>query len=230
MSAASRSMRRQHDRQARDFGPGPSPEAPELSLSAEVIPATPAPAGGAELQRRSVGPMTRSSPRAYRGQSEANDNERVRLDPGGPAPSSPFGSSALPPDAEAVIEPVPVATNQSGRARAGEWRLRFKLRRAPTVDPLTGWTGGADPLAHVTLRFPSREAAERFCTRHGIRFDARRAPRRRPNGTPAKPSLEGGPPLCCWPTGPHALCCGDYPIDRGPVSARVPGKDTAMQE
>ena len=177
-----------------------------------------------------MGPMMRSSPRASRGQSEANDNERVRLDPGGPAPSSPFGSSALPPDAEAVIEPVPIATNQSGRARAGEWRLWFKPRHAPTIDPLTGWTGGVDPLAHVTLRFPSREAAERFCTRQGIKFDARSAPPRRPKPIPAKRGFEDGLPLCCWPTGPHALCCGDYPISRGSVSAHVPQKGTVMQE
>lgn len=228
MCAVSPSMRRLHDGQARDFDPGPSSEAPELSSPAEVIAATPAAVAVRELQRRSVGPMMRSSTRAF--QSEANDNECVCLDPGGPAPSSQLRSSALPPDAEAVIEPVPVATNQSGRARAGEWRLRFKPRRAPTVDPLTGWTGGADPLAHVTLRFPSREAAERFCTRQGIRFDARRAPRRRPVAIPAKSGFGDAPPLCCWPTGPHALCCGDYPIRREPVSARVPQKGTVMQE
>jgi hypothetical protein len=181
MSAASRSMRRQHDRQARDFAPGPSPEAPELSPPAELIAATPTPAGVPEFQRRSTEPMMRSSPGALRSQGEANDNERVRLVPGGPAPSAAIGSSALPPDAEAVIEPAPVATNQSGRARAGEWRLWFKPRHAPTIDPLTGWTGGVDPLAHVTLRFPSREAAEQFCTRQGIKFDARPAPPRRPN-------------------------------------------------
>jgi hypothetical protein len=174
-------------------------------------------------------PMMRSSTGALRSQGEANDNERLRLVPGGPAAPAAIGSSALPPDAEAVIEPVPVATNQSGRARAGEWRLWFKPRHAPTVDPLTGWTGGVDPLAHVTLRFPSREAAERFCTRQGIKFEARPAAPRRPGAIPAKSGFEDAPPLCCWPTGPHALCCGDYPISRGPMSARVPQKKTAMQ-
>jgi hypothetical protein len=223
-------MRRPLDGQARDFGPGPIPEAPELSLSAEVIAATPAPAGVAELQRRSTAPMMGSSPGAFHGPREANDNERVRLVPGAPAPSAAIGSSALPPDAEAVIEPVPVATSQSGRARAGEWRLWFKPRRAPTVDPLTGWMRGVDPLAHVTLRFASREAAERFCTRQGIKFEARPAAPRRPRPIPARSGLEDAPPLCCWPTGPHALCCGDYPIGRGSVSARVPQKGTVMQE
>jgi hypothetical protein len=174
--------------------------------------------------------MMGSSPGALRSQGEANDNERVRLDPGGPAPSSPFGSSALPPDAEAVIEPVPVATNQSGRARADEWRLWFKPRHAPMIDPLTGWTGAVDPLAHVTLRFPNREAAERFCRRQGIKFEARPAPPRRPRAISAKSDFEDAPPLCCWPTRPHALCCGDYPIARGPVSGSVSRKGTAMQE
>jgi hypothetical protein len=208
-------MRRQHDRQVRDFGPGPSPEAPELSPPAKVIAATQAAAGVPELQRRSMEPMTRSSPGTLRGQGEANDNERVRLVPGGPAASAAIGSRALPPDAEAVIEPVPVGTNQSGRARADEWRLWFKPRHAPTVDPLTGWTGGVDPLAHVTLRFPSREAAERFCTRQGIKFEARPAAPRRLGAIPAKSGFADAPPLCCWPTGPHALCCGDYPSTAG---------------
>ena len=51
--------------------------------------------------------------------------------------------------------------NQAGRAREGTWRLRFAERWRPRIDPLTGWTGGGDPLAQIELRFPDREAAER---------------------------------------------------------------------
>lgn len=103
----------------------------------------------------------------------ANDN-------GTPAPAS-----ALPPDALAIIEPVPVATNQSGRAQRGKWRLRFAARARPFVDPLTGWNGGCDPLAHLELRFPRREAAELYCRGQQLRFEVRgRAP-----AWPATPSL-----------------------------------------
>jgi hypothetical protein len=87
---------------------------------------------------------------------------------------APHPSSALPPDALAIIEPVPVATNQSGRAYRDQWRLRFAARARPFVDPLTGWTGGGDPLAHVVLRFPSLDAAECYCHLQQLRFEVRR--------------------------------------------------------
>jgi len=87
--------------------------------------------------------------------------------------SGPLPSSVLPPDARAIIETMPVATNQSGRARSTQWRLRFAPRSRPFVDPLTGWTGGCDPLAHVVLRFPSLEAAELYCRLQQLRFEVR---------------------------------------------------------
>lgn len=79
--------------------------------------------------------------------------------------------SALPDDARAVIEPLPIATNQSGRARKDQWRLRFQQRKKPFVDWLMGWTGGEDPLPHIDLRFPTREAAERYCERLNLPYD-----------------------------------------------------------
>lgn len=97
----------------------------------------------------------RPGPVRYEAPPAAAANDNVSL---GPAPSS-----ALPPDARAIIEPVPIATNQSGRAHCNQWRLRFAARARPFVDPLTGWTGGCDPLVHVVLRFPSLEAAELYC-------------------------------------------------------------------
>jgi len=124
--------------------------------------------------------------------------------------------SALPDDAVAVIEPYPIGTNQGGRARKGEWRLRFLPRKKPFVDPLTGWTGGSDPLVHVNLRFPDRKSAERYCQRLGVRYETREPP----PSSKWKPvikqafELQALPPLCCWPTGPHALCCGAYPIQQ----------------
>jgi hypothetical protein len=125
--------------------------------------------------------------------------------------SGPSHSSALPSEARAIIEPVPVAVNQSGRAQAGTWRLRFADRWAPQADPLTGWTGGGDPLAQIELRFPNAAAAERYCRREGVPFELRGSPalRRRVR---ACLTGEAPPRLCCWPTGPHARCCSEYPI------------------
>jgi hypothetical protein len=127
----------------------------------------------------------------------ANDNHWV----------GPSHSSALPADALAIIEPVPMAVTQSGRAAAGRWRLRFGERWAPHADPLTGWAGGGDPLGQIELRFPDVEAAERYCRREGIRFELRGSPALRRSVMPCL--IDEAPPrLCCWPTGPRAMCCG----------------------
>lgn len=124
--------------------------------------------------------------------------------------SGPSPSSALPSDALAIIEPVPIAVNQSGRAPRGTWRLRFAERWGSRADPLTGWAGGGDPLAQIELRFPDLDAAVRYCRREGVSFEVRGTTQSRRF---TKPCLTGEAPLrlCCWPTGPHARCCGQYP-------------------
>lgn len=128
--------------------------------------------------------------------------------------AGPCASSALPSDAHAVIEPVPLAINQGGRGRRGQWRVRFVPRWRPVADPLTGWTGGGDPLETIELRFPDLETAADYCRRQGLEFSIPGMPR---GQRPLRPRLpaEPTPVLCCWPTGPHALCCGAYPIDAG---------------
>lgn len=162
-----------------------------------------------------IGPRPVGDPIGWRGASKhpagSNDNDA----------RAPHSNGALPKDALAIIEPWPVSATQSGRARRNDWRVRFAPRARPFVDPLTGWTGGSDPLAHVVLRFPSRDAAERYCMRQDIRFRATPAAPARPLHAPM-PLYCDVPPLCCWPTGPHALCCGNYPVaqwDAGPASA-----------
>ena len=115
----------------------------------------------------------------------ANDNVATEV-------SSPFDTawrryaSALPTDAFAIIEPDPLA------GRSG------------------GWTGGSDPLAHLELGFPSREAAEAYCRRYGLSYESRGAPR----GSGPRPRDEMafipvGAPTCCMPAGPHPVCCGN---------------------
>ena len=129
----------------------------------------------------------------------------------------PCAASALPLDAQAVIEPVPRATNQGGRGRRGQWRVRFAPRWRPVADALTGWTGGGDPLETIDLRFPDLETAADYCRRQGLDFSIHGAPGRRhplPSRLPAEPA----PVLCRWPTGPHARCCSRYPatLDSAP--------------
>jgi len=95
----------------------------------------------------------------------ANDNQ-----------ARPRAGNALPSAAHAVIEPLPLAVHQAGRARRGQWRVRFAPRWRPMADPLTGWTGGGDPLETIELRFPDRDAAVAYCRREGLRFSVRGQP------------------------------------------------------
>jgi len=117
---------------------------------------------------------------------------------------------AVPDGAVAIVEPVPPSPVTSGRAHRDRWRVRFAPRWGPSADPLTGWTGGGDPQGTIELRFANREVAEAYCRRAGISFECRFAP----PGPPRVPMLPPvtTAPLCCWPSGPHALCCGRYPV------------------
>jgi hypothetical protein len=61
----------------------------------------------------------------------------------------------------------------SGRARDGTWILTFARGTPPAIDPLTGWTGGRDPLAtDVRLTFPTRAQAIAYAERQGLDYDA----------------------------------------------------------
>lgn len=125
-------------------------------------------------------------------------------------------SSALPEGASAIIEREPKSVTQSAPAHRRGWGLRFDGRLPYGVDPLTGWTMGADPLAHLSLRFPNLASAIRYAERHDLTYEIRdeTAEKKLPID---RPGLSGHCPdqLCCWPTGPHALCCGNYPFSSG---------------
>lgn len=68
---------------------------------------------------------------------------------------------------------------QSGRARAGTWILEFESRRGKRPDPLMGWAGGAETAEQIRLHFPTREAAEAYCARHGLAVEVVPPPQRR---------------------------------------------------
>ena len=59
---------------------------------------------------------------------------------------------------------------QSGKARFGEWVLEFESARRKRPDPLTGWSGGADPQEQVRLTFPTVDAAKSYAERNGIDY------------------------------------------------------------
>lgn len=104
--------------------------------------------------------------------------------------AGPDASSALPPDAQAVIEPVPRATDRGGRGWRGQGRVRFAPRWRPVADPLTGWTGGGDPLETIELSFSDMETAADYCRRQGD-FSIHGAPGRQhpiPSRLPREPT------------------------------------------
>jgi hypothetical protein len=60
---------------------------------------------------------------------------------------------------------------QSGRGRPGVWRLEFETESARKIDPLMGWTSGADTRANqVRLEFDTKEEAIAYCERQGAPF------------------------------------------------------------
>jgi hypothetical protein len=76
-------------------------------------------------------------------------------------------------DARAVIYCPSPSVMQAGRRGVAEWVLEFEPRARPFVEPLMGWTGGSDPLAHVRLRFPNRDAAVAYARRQGLAYEIR---------------------------------------------------------
>ncbi len=94
-----------------------------------------------------------------------------------PLPS--FRCPSQPGDAQALIfrHERPVTT--AGKARTGQWVLRFERRTPPAVEPLMGWTAGDDTLAtQVELRFDSREEAVAYAEREGLTYRVDREPMR----------------------------------------------------
>lgn len=59
---------------------------------------------------------------------------------------------------------------QSGMARAGQWVLEFESERRKRPDPLTGWSGGADTQAQVSLTFETLDEAKGYAERYGIDY------------------------------------------------------------
>lgn len=62
------------------------------------------------------------------------------------------------------------AVNQSGGAREGKWVLEFESGRRRRPDPLTGWSGGADTQAQVSMTFDTLDQAKRYADRNGIHY------------------------------------------------------------
>lgn len=101
-----------------------------------------------------------------------NQSRGVPLQPGTTSP-------ALAPLPEARIHSADRGSTSSGAGRKG-WVLAFERASAPFADPLTGWTGGADPYAPIRLTFSTMQRAIDFAERQGWRYHVEEPPFRRP--------------------------------------------------
>jgi hypothetical protein len=68
-----------------------------------------------------------------------------------------------------IYQPAKTAV-QSGRRKTHDWVLEQEPRTRKEADHLIGWIGSDDTDQQVILRFPTKEAAVAYATKHGIAF------------------------------------------------------------
>ena len=81
-----------------------------------------------------------------------------------------------------IFQPSKTAM-QSGKAQTRKWVLEFEAESARRIDPLMGWTSGADTAAgQVRLTFDTREAAAAYAEARNIPYQVveKRTPAPRP--------------------------------------------------
>ena len=59
---------------------------------------------------------------------------------------------------------------QSGRGRTRSWVLEFDLATPRRPEPLMGWTSSGDTLNQVRLTFDTRDEAEAYAKRKGLKY------------------------------------------------------------
>lgn len=59
------------------------------------------------------------------------------------------------------------------------WVVDFRSDRAQRPDPLTGWAGGSETQAQVSINFSSRDAAVQYCQKQGLKFSIQEEPPRK---------------------------------------------------
>ena len=59
---------------------------------------------------------------------------------------------------------------QSGQGKGKFWFLEYVVDQPRTIDPLMGWTSGADMKQQLRLRFDTLEEAKAYAERNGIPY------------------------------------------------------------
>ncbi len=63
---------------------------------------------------------------------------------------------------------------QSGKAKTSQWVLEFEQQVPRKIEPLMGYTASFDTTQQLRLTFPTAEAAEAYCQRHGIAYSVQK--------------------------------------------------------
>lgn len=79
--------------------------------------------------------------------------------------------AALPRRRVVIFKPTRSAMTSGSRRKP--WLLEFEPQSKPFVEPLMGWTGSSDPVAHMQLSFASREAAIAYAERQDLAYEVR---------------------------------------------------------
>ena len=67
-----------------------------------------------------------------------------------------------------IFRPAKTAM-QSGRGKTHQWLMEFETSAPNRVEPLMGWTSGADTRNQIKLKFDSREEALAYAAAHGLK-------------------------------------------------------------
>ena len=59
---------------------------------------------------------------------------------------------------------------QSGKALEGRWVLEFESHTPRRPDPLTGWSGGSDTQAQVSINFDTLDQAKAYAEKYDIKY------------------------------------------------------------
>jgi hypothetical protein len=97
------------------------------------------------------------------GQRDHNQYRALPLLPGTTMPTA----DKLP--GARVYQP-PRSVMQAAPGRR-EWVLEFEPAKPLVIDPLMGWSGGADPLSQIRLRFPDLQSAITYAEWHGLQYE-----------------------------------------------------------
>ena len=87
----------------------------------------------------------------------------------------------------------------SRRAGTKQWLLEYEQQSASFIEPLMGWTGSTDPMAHMRLSFPSREAAVAYAERQGLEYEVRETAQSKNPDVLAAKSQSQSQPMALWP-------------------------------